>query len=121
MELATRETQAEAESTNSNEDDVSVFEIRDDSGAETEIKHIVLKKGLLDDAVEESSHSPKNTTSGSQKPLGGIVECGVDKTGRNYCRTAEGWYEYRCETGEIMYFRQVPYADEEVCADGSVA
>ncbi|OJD30301.1 uncharacterized protein BKCO1_6300036 [Diplodia corticola] len=123
------------------EDDVSVFDITDDSGAEPEIKHIMVPKNFPSDATEDagtesaSSRSSASTTDGDveeeeedeqkqqqqQEVLGSIAACGIDTAGRNYCRTTDGWFEYRCETGEVMYYRHIPYADEEVCSDGSIA
>lgn len=102
--------------------EISVFEIRDTSGTTDEIKRILLPKGLLDrTAAEDYSDSSSKATGGNEQVQGRLGECGIDKVGRNYCRTSDGWYEYRCETGEMMYFRQMPYADEEVCSDGSIA
>ncbi|KAL1636670.1 hypothetical protein SLS58_009725 [Diplodia intermedia] len=113
------------------DDDVSVFDITDDSGAKPEIKHIMVPKNFPNDTTEEPSpvESAESSTEddeepqqqGQQEVLGSIAACGIDKAGRNYCQTTDGWFEYRCETGEVTYYRHIPYADEEVCSDGSIA
>ncbi|KAL0263064.1 hypothetical protein SLS55_002040 [Diplodia seriata] len=119
------------------DDDVSVFDITDDSGAKPEIKHIMVPKNFPNDTTEEASpvESADSSTAsarsteddeepqqqGQQEVLGSIAACGIDKAGRNYCQTTDGWFEYRCETGEVTYYRHIPYADEEVCSDGSIA
>ncbi|EKG11061.1 hypothetical protein MPH_11804 [Macrophomina phaseolina MS6] len=114
-------TNTDASSTSDDDDEISVFEIRDASSTQNEIKRILLPKGLLNKTTQETVLSSGSTTSEDEAAQGSVVECRVDKDGRNYCRTSDGWYVYRCETGEISYFRQMPYGDEEICSDGSIA
>lgn len=122
------DTKTTPEIRDAEEDDVSVFDITDDSGDEPQIKHIIVPKTFPNDTTEEpSTESTENSSTSSrdeaeeQEVMGSISACGVDKAGRNYCRTSDGWFEYRCETGEVTYYRHMPYADEEVCSDSSIA